>query len=189
MLLVVVGLCADGLWLFSHDDGDFELRRNERLTALAVKRQEIRAALADVARRREDATTAMAAEAERARQAEKVIGSLHDLESTWDRLVGNPAQQKANAEQIKRMEEVRDAARAKSAEGKQSLARLAWEKDGLELDQGRLEREQAALEKDRSIAGHYFTAAWRRWQGWVLVGFAVYLVAEVAVEKRRRVSG
>jgi hypothetical protein len=188
VLIAALGLCAYGLWLFLHDDVDFELRNNGAITTLAVKRREIRSALDDVDRRRDETTAGLAAEEARARQAEKVIATLHDLESTWDRFVGNPAQQKANAEQIRRMEATRDAARTKEAELKQSLARLGWEKDGLELDLGKLDQEMAFAEKHRSVAGHYLTQAWLRTRGWVLAALALYVVVGVVIKKRHPVA-
>ena len=57
----------------------------------------------------------IAAERAKAEQADKVVEQLKALESSWDRLVGNPEQQKANAEQRARMEAVRGTARAKAA--------------------------------------------------------------------------
>jgi hypothetical protein len=186
LLIAVLGLGWYALWLFQHADIDFGLQQRERMAALDVKRREIRGAIGEVTRRSNEDAATMAAEEAGVRQAEKIIASLHALESTWDRLVGNPAQQKANAEQLARMEEIRTTARAKVAEMKQARTRLTWKRDGLELDLGGLEQEIAFTENHRSVAWHYLTQAWQRTRGWVLVLFALYLAVEVAVAKRRR---
>jgi hypothetical protein len=185
LLIVALGLVGYALWLFRHADIDFGLEQSERIAALDVKRREIRGAIEEVTKRSNEDAATMAAEESRARQAEKIIASLRALESTWDRLVGNLAQQKANAEQLARMEEIRNPARAKVAEMKQALTRLTWEKDGLELDLGRLEQEIAFAENHRSVAWHYLAQALQKAKGWVLMLFALYLAGEVAVAKRR----
>ncbi len=186
LLIAALGLGLYALWLFQHADIDFGLQQGERIAALDLKRREIRGAIEEVTKRSNEDAATMAAAEERARQAEKIIASLRALESTWDRLVGNPAQQKANAEQLSRMEEIHTTARAKVAEMKQARTRLTWEKDGLELDLGRLEQEIASVENHRSVAWHYLAQAWQRTRGWLLMLFALYLAGEVAVAKRRR---
>jgi hypothetical protein len=179
-LIVALGLCACGLWLFLRDSGDFDLNRNELIMALTGKRQEIRAALDDVHTRMEANTADQAAQESRARQAERVIASLSDLQNLWDRVVGNPAQQKANAQQIKRMEELRDAARAKAADLKQAFTRLTWERDGLELALGKLEGQLSFAEKHKSIFWHYLTQAWLRTRWWVVTMLALYFFGPTA---------
>ena len=175
-----------GFWLFSHDQGDFDLRRNQTTTTLAVKRQEIQNAMQDVRKRRDEVSAEIEAEGARAQQADKVIVTLHDLESTWDRFIGNPAQQKANAEQITRMEEMRAMAQAKQAGLKQELTRLIWERDGLELSLGKIDRQLAVAEGHKSIVWHYLSEAWSR-MGWgVGVALALYCFGLFVFARRPR---
>jgi hypothetical protein len=179
-LIVVLGLCACGLWLFLRDKGDFDLSRNQLIMALTGKRQEIRAALDDVHKRMDGTTAEMDAQESRARQAEKIIATLDDLQNVWDRFIGNPEQQRANADQIKRMQETRDAARSKVADLKQALTRLTWERDGLELALGKLDGQLAFAERNKSIVWHYLTQAWQRLRWWVLSVLALYFFGPTA---------
>ena len=141
LLLVAVWLGGYALRLYRLDGTDYGQRQQARIAALVAQRDMLQGSVTVVAARRTDRAAALAVEETRARQADKVIASLRALESTWDRLVGNPAQQQANAEQIRRMEEMRDTARSQAAAIKQELPRLTWEKDGLEIDLGRLSGE------------------------------------------------
>ncbi len=185
-LIACLGLGAYALWLFQRDSADFDLRRNERMTSLAGKRHELQRALEGVNRRREETATELTAEDAQALQASKVIATLHDLESTWDRFIGNPAQQKANAEQIKRMEEVRDLAQAKQAALKEGATRLVWERDGLELELRRVEEQIAFAEEHKSAVGYYLTLAWER-TGWAVTALlAVYAMGLLMFAPRPR---
>lgn len=186
ILIVALGLGSYATWLFLHDNADFDLRHRELLTTLAGKREEIRRALEDIGRRRDGTTAEIAAEGARAHQADKVIATLHDLESTWDRFIGNPAQQKANAEQIKRMEEVRDTAQAKQAGLQQEVTRLVWERDGRELELGKIDSQIAFAEKHNSAVWHYVTQAWEPARWLVMAGLVVYFFVLLMFAPRPR---
>lgn len=185
-LIAFLGLGAYALWLFQHDNANLDLRRNERMADLAGKRQELQQALDGVNRRREATAVELTAEDAQALQAGKVIATLHDLESTWDRFIGNPAQQKANAEQIKRMEEVRALAQAKQAALKEGAIRLVWERDGLELELRRVEEQVAFAAEHKSAVWHYLTLAWQR-TGWAVTALlAVYFMGLFMFASRPR---
>jgi len=112
----------------------------------------------------------------RARQADKVMTQLRELENMWDRFVGNPAQQKANAEQKQHMEEIRTAAQAKVVELQRALTRLTWERDGLEIALGKLDRQIAFAEANKSKIVHYLMQAWLRVKWWVYGALAFYFL-------------
>jgi len=185
LLLVAVWLGGYALRLYRLDGTDYGQRQQARIAALVAQRDMLQGSVTVVAARRTDRAAALAVEETRARQADKVIASLRALESTWDRLVGNPAQQQANAEQIRRMEEMRDTARSQAAAIKQELPRLTWEKDGLEIDLGRLSGELRREENDRSPAWHYLSLAGRKSRGWLALLAVLYVAIELVAAKRR----
>src|SRR3954462_5422840 len=132
-LIVTLALAACGLWLFLKDRVDFDQWRQDVVRSINGERTKTKAALDDVHKRMDRISVEITAEQDRAKQADKVIDQLRDLESTWDRYVGNPAQQKANKEQLERMNTLRAALTAKAQTLQQEFTRTTWERDGLEI--------------------------------------------------------
>src|SRR3954471_2811612 len=89
-LIVTLGLVVCGLWLFLKDRVDFDQWRQDVVRAINGERTKTKAALDDVHRRMDRISAEITAEQERGKQADKIIDQLRDLESTWDRYVGNP---------------------------------------------------------------------------------------------------
>lgn len=174
LLMTVLALCAYGLWLFLRDNVDFDLHRNEVIMALSGERSHLREAMKDVDQRLDRLDEEMQAEKQRIRQAEKVIATLKDLESTWDRLVGNPEQQKANAEQMAHMQKLRDDAQAKLTTLQTQYQRGVWEKDGLQISLGRLESKIKTAEAATSKVEHYLLIAWLQTRWWLAGALALY---------------
>lgn len=178
--IVVIALAGYGLWLFLRENVDFELRRNELLLTLTGERTQVREALVDVGLRLQTKRAEIAAEQERIRQADGVIGRLRSLESTWDRLVGNPEQQRANREQIQRMETLKADSTAKIGTLERELARLTWEREGLEMKLGRLETQLQEAEAQKSRFMAYVREAWRKTRGWIIAALALYFLGPTA---------
>ena len=91
IVVLAVALCA--LWLYIKDNVDFDEWRRDAVRALTGERAKYQAALTDVRHRLETLSAEIAADHEKLRQADKVIAGLKELESTWDRYVGNREQQ------------------------------------------------------------------------------------------------
>ncbi len=159
-LIVTLALAAGGLWLFLKDNVDFDLWRQELVRTLNGERAKTQAALGDVQQRLLKISVELASEQERARQTDKVIAQLHDLESTWERLVGNREQQKANAEQLDRMTAVRAASEKKLQALQQEFTHTTWERDGLEIAIGKVETRLKAAEENQSKVLHYLERLW-----------------------------
>src|SRR5258708_97200 len=106
-LIIVLGFAACGLWLFLKDNVDFDQWRRDVLRSIDGERTKVQAAMADVRQRMDRIAAEIAAEQDRAKRTDKVIDELKDLESAWDRVMGNREQQKANAEQLQRMTALR----------------------------------------------------------------------------------
>lgn len=159
-LIVALALAACGLWLFLKDNVDFDQWRQDVVRTLNGKRKEVRAALADVHRRMDRISAEISAERERAKLADSALATLKDLESTWDRYVGNPEQQKANAAQIEKMTALRVTLTAKIKELEYNFTRATWERDGLEIALGKLEVQIGEVEAQRSRVWHYAEKVW-----------------------------
>jgi hypothetical protein len=185
-LIVVLGLAAAGLWMFLRDNVDFETWRQDMMRAINGERAKVHAALADVNQRMTRISAEIVAEEERGKQADKVIAQLQALESTWDRFVGNPEQQKANTEQLARMRELRQAVTAKTQELQRDFTRTTWERDGLEIALGKVETQLRAAEAQQSRFMHYFERVWNHPIGrdpirfeakwWLLVALVLYFI-------------
>lgn len=185
-LIVALALAAGGLWLFLKDNIGFDQWRQDVVRTLNGKRGEIREALDDVVHRMDRLGGQIAAEQDRLKLAEGAIAKLKELESTWDRFVGNPEQQKANATQIEKLNTQRAAITAKIAELKLTQTRAGWERDGLEIALGKLDVQMAEVEAQRSKVLHYFEQVWEyplgrgymtlavKW--WVLVFLVLYFI-------------
>jgi hypothetical protein len=112
----------------------------------------------------------------RVKQAEKVVASLRELESWWDRWFGNRGQQSANAEQVRKMEELKLAATGKWAELQRTVTQVVWEKEGLELALRRTHDEIGHLEATRSRTRHYAVLAWERTKWFIGLALAGYFL-------------
>jgi hypothetical protein len=185
-LIVTLALAAGGLWLFLKDNIGFDQWRQDFVRALTGQRAEIRSALDDVVLRIDRLGGQIAAEQDRLKLADGAIAKLKELESTWDRFIGNPAQQKANAEQIEKLNGQRETIAAKIEELKQTRTRAGWERDGLEIALGKLDVQVAEVEAKRSKVLHYFEQLWEyplgrgvvtmavKW--WVVVFLGLYFI-------------
>ena len=140
-LILALGLGAGGLWLFLKDNVGFEDWRRDVIRTITGERAHIQSALGDVEQRLARMKTEIAAERAKADQAGKIIEQLKALESTWDRLVGNPEHQRANAEQSTKMVALRATAIARIETLQKEYTRTTWERDGLEVALGKKDTE------------------------------------------------
>lgn len=173
-LIVVLGLAAYGLWIFVREQGDFNVQRDTLIKELAHRRDQLAAAKVEVEKRLTELQTGLEVQQERVKRAQRVIDLLREMESWWDRLWGNPPQQKANAEQLKHMEALREGALGKVAEFTKTLTQTRWEKDGVEIELARVSREIVDLEASKSKVAHYLYAAWYEARWYVALALASY---------------
>jgi chromosome segregation ATPase len=189
---LVVALCAaavveNAVRLCFLAKESFRDTRAARILELTAQRNQLDRDLAAVRARLAAFPARIASEEEKVRQAEKIIAQLEELKSTWDRLVGNPAQQKANDEQIARMQLLRTESRNRIAGLRDETKRTQWEQDGLDIDRARVAAQLAATERRSWALAHYLELGWqgvRRWVEPVLVLNAL-AIAAVTVWVRR----
>jgi len=170
-----------GLWYFFGDEVDFQEWREELIGTLSGDKAQTVAALSDVRERLNATQEVIDLEEKRISQADRVIRQLEDLESLWDKLVGNPEQQKANAEQMQRMQELRQVSQNRLELLRQEYRRTTWERDGLEIALGRLNEQIEAVERDRSEVMHYTQQAWDRWGHWLVSAIVLYFLGPPAL--------
>jgi hypothetical protein len=173
-LIVVLGLAAYGLWIFVREQGDLNLHRDVLLKELVHKREQLVAAGAEIEKRLGELQAGIEVQRERVKRAQKVIDLLRSLESWWDRLWGNAPQQQANAEQLKRMEELQTGALAEVTQLTKKITQTRWEKDGVEIELARVGREITNLEASRSKVAHYLHAAWEESKWYLALALASY---------------
>jgi hypothetical protein len=175
-LIVVLGVAAYALWMFVREQGDFNLQRDAMRRDLAQKRDQLTAAKIEVEKRLSEFQAGIEVQRERVKRAQRVIDLLQSMESWWDRLWGNPSQQKANEEQVKRMEELKTGALGQVAELTKTVTRAAWEKDGIEIELARVGREISGIEASKSKVAHYLYAAWHEAKWYVALALASYFL-------------
>jgi hypothetical protein len=174
VLLAGVGLAGGAFWLSWQDPVDFQAWRTEQLKTIGAERGQVLRGLDNVHSRQKQIQVEIPAEAERIRQADKIITELNQLASTWDRYVGNPEQQKANAEQLTHMTKLRDDAAVRLVGLQQESKRTGWERDGLEISRTSLDARFQVVDGDRSTALHYLGLAWRRLRVGIICTLALY---------------
>jgi hypothetical protein len=178
-VIVALALVACALWLFLKDNVDFDEWRRDVVRAINGERTKVKEAMADVHKRMDRISAEISAEQERGKQADRVIAQLRELESTWDKLVGNREQQKSNAEQLAKMIELRLAVTEKVKNLQQEFTRATWERDGLEIALGKVEVRLKEAEEKQSRLLHYLQRAWEQpvGRGWATlpVEWWVYL--------------
>jgi hypothetical protein len=177
VLIVVLGASSVGLWLFVRDRVDFDQWRSDAIRLVNGRRTETKAALDDVNKRLDRIAAEITAEQERGRVADGAIAKLRELESVWDRLVGNPEQQKANALQLERLLGTRKDVTTRLAQLQRDFTRATWERDGLQVALGKLDAEFAEIDAQQSKLLHYLEAVWSAPFGpaWLRLPFGVWV--------------
>ncbi len=142
--------------------------RAARIVELTAKRNQLDTDLTAIRARLASFPAQIGAEESKVQQADKVIAQLKALESTWDRLVGNPAQQKANTEQIARMQQLRTASTNRITDLRDETKRSKWEQDGLDIERAKVAAQLTATENRSWALTHYLGLGWDGARRWVM---------------------
>ena len=180
LLIVVLGLGAYAVWLFARDHIDFDAQRLRVLQTLSGERQKLQAALNDVNQRLVNLQAEQAAQQDRAREADQVIAALRADDSwwrgVWSKLFGDSAEQRTKEERIARVEKLKTDATARVAQLKETITHTTWERDGLEIALGRVDRNLAEVERNKSKVMHYLSLAWAKTRWYVIVALASWFL-------------
>lgn len=175
-LIVTLGVATWAVWLFLHDKVDFDEWRRVALRSAENDRAKVRSALDEVHRRMDRLSNEIAAEQEKGRQADKVIAQLRELESTWDKVFGDRAQQQTNARRLEDVTKIRLDATARIAALQNEFTRTTWERDGLDIALAKAAAQVQTIEAQRSKTLHYLSLAWERARWWVAAALGFYFL-------------
>lgn len=182
ILIVVLGLAAFGGWLFLRDHVLAESQREQHLEDLVRRRDQMVAQRAEIANAIVRLQEEAAVQRDRAQRAEKVIATLRELESWWERVFGNAEQQERNAQQAARMAELKDESGARLVQLQQELADSEKLLDRAQSELSGLEAEIRAVTASESEALHYLRAAWERARWYLLVALLTYFFGPTLVK-------
>jgi|GEM_PF-1671626 septal ring factor EnvC (AmiA/AmiB activator) len=192
VLFVVLGLWTYAFRLAARDPVDFDLHRLELLRRLTGEQKHLQAALGDVKLRFAGLETGLAAQEERLRTADRAMAALRADDAwwrtVWDKLFGDADRVRTKEERLARLEQMKAETTARVAELRSTIIRATWERDGVEIDLGRVNRNLAAVEQDRSKTLHYLSLAWQRSRWYVIAALAAWFLAP-ALWRRRRQPG
>lgn len=175
-LLAGLGLAGVALWIFNHEGSDFESAHRATIRKTEVENATLKSAIADADRRMAATRTEIAARRLRADQAAKVAGEIDDLNGGLGRITTDSAQLKENDERLVRMKEMEANSRKKADELEQSLVRIQWEKDGIEIALEKNQTQLAAVVAQDSLWEHYLRRAWDEYGIAVLVGVVILML-------------
>jgi len=156
------------VWLQVHDRPELN-----REVSLRSKRTVLDAKLVEVEKRSVALATAIPYEENRVSQTEKVIRQLSELQSTWNLLTGNRAQQKANAERLEQMQASHAASVARVAELQQNLSSAQSERETHEIERERIEAELRVIQANKASALYHVRRAGLRLRAWIVLGAAI----------------
>ena len=175
-LIVLVALAGYGLWLFVKEEGLSEDLRIESIQRTIAERDRLLNARAAIEQRIASTREVIEKQKENAKKADKIIATLRELESWWERWFGNREQQAANVEQIKKMERLKSDTVSKVTELQRVVSQIIGEKDGVEQELRRTSAKLENLEASRSRARDYLLLAWEKTKWWVLIALASYFL-------------
>ncbi len=175
-LIAAAAVLLYAAWMWAQEEGVLEARRLERLEQALAERGQLQAAQAALETKLEQLRRDAAAQKARLAQAEKVMATLRELESWWDRWFGNRAQQAANAEQLAKMEQTKAEARNRWSEAEKALSAAGWQLEGLKTAIGRNAVEVERIEAAQSGLRRTLLLAWEATKGWIAGVLAAYFL-------------
>jgi hypothetical protein len=173
-VIVVLALAAYGLWLFLQEEGLFEGRRVEKMQQAIAERDRLLEVQKAIEQRIAGVRLEVEKQRENAKKAEKVIKTLRELESWWERWFGNAEQQTANQERLKRMEQMKTDTLGRVGELQRTVTQAISEKDGVDQALRRANADVANLEESQSKARHFVVLAWEKMKWYLLLALASY---------------
>ena len=175
-LIILIALAGYGLWLFLQEEGVFEERRVDQLQRAIAERDRLLDAQTIIEKRIAEARALIEKQKDNAQRADRIIATLRDLESWWERWFGNREQQAGNVERLHKMEKFKSDTAAKVIELQRLVTQAVTDKDGVEQALRRTNNEVANLEASRSRARHYIVRAWEKTKWWLVIALASYFL-------------
>ncbi|MGH7946060.1 MAG: hypothetical protein ACREH8_04315 [Opitutaceae bacterium] len=173
-VIILLALAGYGLWLYLQEEGVFEERRVEKMQRAIAERDRLVEAQVAIEQRIAGARALIEKQKENAKKADKIIATLRDLESWWERWFGNREQQAGNVERLQKLEKMKTDMAGKVAELQRTVTQAGWEKEGVESALQRTNAEITNLEASRSRGRHFAVVAWEKTKWWILLALAGY---------------
>lgn len=118
-------------------------------------------------------------EQNRVDESEKLVRQLEELQTTWNLVSGNRAQQRANAERLRDLRKTNEAAVAKIADLQRQVAQAKWERENHEIERTRAESTLRMEEAKKAGVGYRLQRVWMSVRAWICFGGALYLIGFV----------
>ncbi len=177
VVLALAGFVTTGLWLFVRDADGYENARGVHATYRAHCERELAAQDKQIA----ELDGEVAGQEQRAMLAGRVIKVLRKLDNTWDRLIWNHAQQRANDEQLARMKVLKKSAEVELVKLRRErvLVGRAHQEAVTEL----VHADRILVDQDHktSLKKHYLKEAWHQGRCYVTLILMVYLFGPTLV--------
>jgi hypothetical protein len=173
-LIVLIALAGYGFWLFLQEEGVFEGKRVEKLQRAIAEREQLLTAQTMITEKIRQMRNEIEKQKENAKKADKIIATLRELQSWWERWFGNKQQQAANVEQLQRMEKLKHDSAGKVAEMQRLVTQAIWEKDGIDVHLRRVNAEVGTLEASRSRVRQFAVLAWEKTKWYIALALAAY---------------
>lgn len=171
-VIAAVALLAYGLWLYVQEEGFLEKGRVEKLQRALAERDVLLEAQKAVDQKLAQARADFEEQKRRAKKAAEIVAKLRELESWWDRLFGNSAQQASNAEQIKKMEALQKDSTLKLTELQGLVTATLFEKGGVDAALTKANAQVEGLEAAQSETRRYLLEAWEKTRWWIAIALA-----------------
>jgi hypothetical protein len=179
LLIVGLVLAAGGLWVSWRDRVNFSAAKPQFVAGLKNDRQHTAAALDDVNKRMTEMQAELAQQQAREQMEDKAIAGLRELRSWWDSWFGDREQQRVYADQLTRDEQLKHDTEAREIELVQELRRTKWEKDGIEIELGQLDRRIHAAETNQSRFVTYLVLAWDKTKWYAVAALGLYFFGAI----------
>jgi hypothetical protein len=175
VLIALLAVTLVAAWIYIRESREAPARPSATTQVLSAERNRLQLAQAELERRVASFREEIVVQRQRVEQAERVIETLRALESWWDRIWGNPEQQKANADQLEKMHRLRGDSIARLEFLVGEIRRSGWEGEGLEISLATIERELALATEDESGPLIYVERAWIKIRVWLIAGVLAFL--------------
>ncbi|MEO6003055.1 MAG: hypothetical protein ABIZ04_11310 [Opitutus sp.] len=159
-LLLALTLAILGVWLIIHDRPQLNQEASMRERSAGLEQE-----MVQLSQRSDAIAVEIPPEQSRIAQSEKIIRELTELQSTWNLLTSNRAQQRANDERMRQLEALHATSVARLASLQQELAHLRFERESLAVQLTRVQSELRLEEAKKNSVTYKLGRGWLRLRG------------------------
>jgi hypothetical protein len=149
-LIVLLAVAGCSAWLYLRNSLNFEAWRQDMMRSINGERSRYQTALAGVQQELAQTATEITRQQDQLRLADRIIGELKDLQSTWDRVFGDREQQAKLATRLADVTARRKEIQAKLDQLQEQYTHKTWERDGLQVAISKVDLRVQAVERQES---------------------------------------